>query len=258
MKRQAEPRSRHYSPTTIKAAQRAVASYLATVEVQVELDDQGREVGEVEVARTGPLPSGIARALLIVFEDAKEPRRGRACALAIARLAVGAVLTLVLCACGGGSTSTVDACHENSDCATGLVCALGACREPCTTSADCAAGWTCEAMACAPPASSASSTSDAGEGGASVSGAICCTPDDPTKKAMPCHGSVGGFMDSWYCGVVTIPASGSFSAPLCTAAECLATGGACTYLSPLSVAEPGTVTICPPSCTVTDGFAVCP
>jgi hypothetical protein len=120
---------------TVKAAQRAVARYLA--EVEVELDDQGREV---ELPRTPPLPSGIVRALLLAFEDRADPKRGRAAAWAVVRAVLGAALVLALAACGGGSTSTVDACHENSDCAAGLVCALGACREPCATSADCAAG----------------------------------------------------------------------------------------------------------------------
>jgi hypothetical protein len=49
----------------------------------------------------------------------------------------------LLAACGSSAQTPADACHENSDCLAGLVCALGACREPCASSADCAAGDSC-------------------------------------------------------------------------------------------------------------------
>ena len=36
-----------------------------------------------------------------------------------------------------------DACHQNSDCASGLLCALGACRTMCASAADCGSGGAC-------------------------------------------------------------------------------------------------------------------
>src|SRR5579859_7726611 len=35
------------------------------------------------------------------------------------------------------------ACHQNSDCASGLLCALGACRAMCSASSDCQTGGSC-------------------------------------------------------------------------------------------------------------------
>src|SRR5580658_616928 len=50
-------------------------------------------------------------------------------------------------ACNSSSTAAglaaAQACHVNSDCQSGLLCALGACRAQCTTSADCQTGGTC-------------------------------------------------------------------------------------------------------------------
>jgi hypothetical protein len=37
-------------------------------------------------------------------------------------------LVLLALACGSSATTTAQACHQNSDCASTLVCALGACR----------------------------------------------------------------------------------------------------------------------------------
>jgi hypothetical protein len=61
--------------------------------------------------------------------------------------ALAVLVTLVAPACsnsssggGGGATQT---CHQNSDCQTGLICALGDCRSQCTTSADCGMGGLC-------------------------------------------------------------------------------------------------------------------
>jgi hypothetical protein len=65
--------------------------------------------------------------------------------------ALGALLALLLAplapACGNSNTGALlaaeDACHQNSDCQAGLLCALGACRAMCQTAADCGAGGQC-------------------------------------------------------------------------------------------------------------------
>jgi hypothetical protein len=46
--------------------------------------------------------------------------------------------------CNGSTPASSDlACSLNSDCAAGLVCALGKCRPACVTAADCGAGGSC-------------------------------------------------------------------------------------------------------------------
>jgi hypothetical protein len=60
---------------------------------------------------------------------------------------VSIVLVCVGLACsssnGGQALGVLDACHQNSDCAAKLVCALGACRAQCMTAADCGDGGAC-------------------------------------------------------------------------------------------------------------------
>jgi Regulator of Chromosome Condensation (RCC1) repeat protein len=62
-------------------------------------------------------------------------------------LAVAAVVALAFPACNSSSSTPGLGeglgCHLNSDCVSGLFCALGACRAQCATAADCQAGGTC-------------------------------------------------------------------------------------------------------------------
>jgi hypothetical protein len=54
------------------------------------------------------------------------------------------LLAMVAPACSGStSAGPVGACSLNSDCAMGLICALGKCRKECASAADCAAGGAC-------------------------------------------------------------------------------------------------------------------
>jgi len=56
-------------------------------------------------------------------------------------LAFAALLALAAPACNSANVASglvaAEACHVNSDCSSGLVCALGACRAMCSTAADC-------------------------------------------------------------------------------------------------------------------------
>ena len=181
------------------------------------------------------------------------------------------MLTFLACACGSAPPSTADSCHENSDCLQGLICALGACRSPCSTAADCAAGDTCDAFdggsACvAPPSASSSGASSGSATSGSSSGtssgapyasgtpssysSFCCTPADPTAAILPCGGTIGGHVVDWTCG--TAEANGK----ICWA--CQTVGGACNYLTYNNVPSPGTVTACPSTCTVDNGMVACP
>ena len=63
-------------------------------------------------------------------------------------LALAALVTLAAPACSGSSNvaaglAAEEACHQNSDCARGLFCALGACRAQCKSPADCGTGGIC-------------------------------------------------------------------------------------------------------------------
>jgi hypothetical protein len=60
-------------------------------------------------------------------------------------LALAAIIVLASPACSSTppGLGPAQACHENSDCASGLICTLGACRAQCATAADCLAGGTC-------------------------------------------------------------------------------------------------------------------
>jgi hypothetical protein len=67
--------------------------------------------------------------------------------LRILLLAMAVLIALAAPACSSKDVASglaaEEACHLNSDCARGLVCALGACRAMCTTAADCGSGGTC-------------------------------------------------------------------------------------------------------------------
>src|SRR5580658_9855370 len=58
-----------------------------------------------------------------------------------------AAVALGAAACNSSSSApgaaAAQECHVNSDCQSGLICALGECRAQCTTSADCQTGGTC-------------------------------------------------------------------------------------------------------------------
>ena len=63
-------------------------------------------------------------------------------------LAVTAVLAVAAVACStpkdvASGLAIEEACKQNSDCASGLICALGACRAMCATAVDCQAGGAC-------------------------------------------------------------------------------------------------------------------
>jgi len=59
-------------------------------------------------------------------------------------VAIGLPFCVALaCSTTGQGLGVLAACHQNSDCATGLVCALGACRAMCSTAADCGDGGAC-------------------------------------------------------------------------------------------------------------------
>src|SRR5580692_9556067 len=62
-------------------------------------------------------------------------------------LLLATLLAPVAPACGNSNSGALlaaeDACHQNSDCQAGLLCALGACRAMCETAADCGAGGQC-------------------------------------------------------------------------------------------------------------------
>ncbi len=68
----------------------------------------------------------------------------------LASLLFALASAVALCAPACSTSSNVaaglaaeEACRQNSDCARGLLCALGACRAQCATAADCGAGGTC-------------------------------------------------------------------------------------------------------------------
>jgi hypothetical protein len=78
------------------------------------------------------------------FARTRSPRRGSRSVFAAGVVAV--VLLGVGLACGNSNSlglGALGACHLNSDCASGLVCALGACRAQCMTAADCGDGGAC-------------------------------------------------------------------------------------------------------------------
>jgi hypothetical protein len=146
----------------------------------------------------------------------------------------------LLAACGSSAPPVADACHENSDCATGLVCALGACREPCTTSADCepsSIAWSCENMVCVPP-NSGSSTSDA---------STCCALSTTAALPSRCATMAGGPVatctspDTWACD--PDDAGGAFT---CRAATCQVLGAPCYVGGTFGdFACVGTIVVCP-------------
>jgi hypothetical protein len=82
-----------HSKATVAAASSAFVAYLALEEVEVEIDEDGREVvgSEVEVPHTPPLPFGVARALLVVAETAEpnNSERARGFARKFAAIAFG-------------------------------------------------------------------------------------------------------------------------------------------------------------------------
>jgi hypothetical protein len=90
-----EPSNRptRHSKATVAAASSAFVAYLALEEVEVEIDEDGRAVvgSEVEVPHTPPLPSGVARALLVLAETAEpnNSERARAFARKFAAIAFG-------------------------------------------------------------------------------------------------------------------------------------------------------------------------
>jgi hypothetical protein len=81
----------HHSEATVQAARRAFVAYLADDEVEVEVyeDDDGNEV-EVALPRTAPLPSGVARAVLVLGEHAnpRSPKKARELAWRFSALAL--------------------------------------------------------------------------------------------------------------------------------------------------------------------------
>jgi hypothetical protein len=68
-----------------------------------------------------------------------ERRRERSSSVRAAAWVAGVVLAAALAspACTTSSVTTTARCALNSDCATGLVCALGPCRPPCVSASDC-------------------------------------------------------------------------------------------------------------------------
>src|SRR5271170_4167217 len=62
-------------------------------------------------------------------------------------IALFVLLALVAIACSSKNAASElepeEACHQNSDCASGLLCALGACRVMCASAADCPEGGSC-------------------------------------------------------------------------------------------------------------------
>jgi hypothetical protein len=81
--------TRHHSEATVQAARRAFVAYLAADEVEVDLDEDGDEF-EVNVPRMAPLPSGIARAVLVLGEHAnpRSPEKAREFAWRFAAIAL--------------------------------------------------------------------------------------------------------------------------------------------------------------------------
>jgi hypothetical protein len=71
--------------------------------------------------------------------------RGRSGSIVGAGALIVALVVCVALACSsnGQASGLLATCHQNSDCANDLVCALGACRAMCTTAADCGAGGAC-------------------------------------------------------------------------------------------------------------------
>jgi hypothetical protein len=67
--------------------------------------------------------------------------------LASLLVALAAFATFAAPACSSKSVASglaaEDACYLNSDCASGLICALGACRAMCASAADCGTGGSC-------------------------------------------------------------------------------------------------------------------
>ena len=61
----------------------------------------------------------------------------------LAALAWTAIIASPGCSSSSSTPATEPTCALNSECATGLVCALGKCRPACATAADCANGGTC-------------------------------------------------------------------------------------------------------------------
>lgn len=81
-------------------------------------------------------------------DTVRGPNRRRRLHVSVLLLTLVAVVALAAPACSGSGNVAAglvveEACHLNSDCASGLICALGACRAMCETAADCGMGGTC-------------------------------------------------------------------------------------------------------------------
>ena len=179
-----------------------------------------------------------------------------------------ALFVFALLACGSQAPAA-DSCHENSDCSSGLVCALGACRTQCATSADCTSGWSCEAMACIPPssgvtweggASTSSPEASAGQGAAIVGdhdagGTLCCIVSAAgCAPASPCDGLIGDKVASFDCPVASGPLAGIRE---CGPPQWTYVGGPCFDIANASCT--GTIGACPSTCAWPPGrMFTCP
>ena len=105
----------------------------------------------------------------------------------------------------GSCTATSNTCKYASDCATGKVCADGACLTSCET-ATCASGFLCEKGVCQP-------TQQTGGDGGSTTPVTC-------SDAAPC--ATGYYCNQGTCAVDTRPQPANCS----TDAECGGTGSA--------------------------------
>jgi hypothetical protein len=81
-------------------------------------------------------------------DTVRGPNRRRRLHVSVLLLTLVAVVALAAPACSGSGNVAAglvveEACHLNSDCASGLICGLGACRAMCRTAADCGTGGSC-------------------------------------------------------------------------------------------------------------------
>src|SRR5579859_2075723 len=84
---------------------------------------------------------------LVHDKNVPAPARHKARRLVPLLVALAALLVLAVPACSSkdvaSGLSAEQACKQNSDCASGLICAIGACRAMCKASSDCETGGSC-------------------------------------------------------------------------------------------------------------------
>jgi|HubBroStandDraft_1064217.scaffolds.fasta_scaffold88222_1 hypothetical protein len=193
----------------------------------------------------------------------------------------------LLGACVSSAPPPADACHENSDCLQGLICALGACRTQCASVVDCTIGGACTAVGdagetvCVAPMGEASSggssgTSSVDEGTTIATlGSACETPGmqacagHAQRIVLVCNGSwqveqacsAAAYCDS-RTGVATFatcqPIFPDCAAATPGASVCPVSGEAVCLSDPLHGAMLGSNTvICGPDLVSTTQGATC-